>query len=86
MKDNNTNNWSDGLKFVQVMKNRAYHDGIKRSPYKAMFGIDLKIGLLNSKLRKELMEGINTEKELLDIVNDTSIKNTLDENDVPTSV
>ena len=28
MKDNKTSNWSKGLRFVQLMKNRAYHAGI----------------------------------------------------------
>ena len=37
--DNNTAHWVEGLHFVQFMKNRAYHQGIKRSPYEAMFGI-----------------------------------------------
>ncbi|KMQ82993.1 krab-a domain-containing protein 2-like protein [Lasius niger] len=39
MKDNNTTKWSNGVRFVQFMKNRALHSGIKQSPYKAMFGI-----------------------------------------------
>jgi hypothetical protein len=39
MKDNHTTNWSNGLRFVQFMKNRAFHSGIKQSSYKAMFGI-----------------------------------------------
>ncbi|XP_060855206.1 KRAB-A domain-containing protein 2-like [Metopolophium dirhodum] len=45
MQDNNTNKWSEGLRFVQFMKNKAYHSGIKRSPYNAMFGTDPKTGL-----------------------------------------
>ncbi|KAJ8946081.1 hypothetical protein NQ314_008981 [Rhamnusium bicolor] len=36
MQDNNTTNWSKGLAFVQFMKNRALHSGIKQSPYQAM--------------------------------------------------
>ena len=30
MIDQQTTNWSEGLRFVQLMKNRAYHSGIKR--------------------------------------------------------
>ena len=31
MKTNNCKSRSEGLRFVQLMKNRAYHDDIKRS-------------------------------------------------------
>lgn len=43
-----------------------------------MFGMNLKIGLLDSKLPKKLIEGINTEEEIFDIAKDTSTDNTLD--------
>ena len=43
MQQNGTNKWSKGLQFVQFMKNRAYHSGIKRTPYKAMFGVKPKV-------------------------------------------
>lgn len=68
------------------MKNRAYHAGIKRSLYKAIFGIYLKIGLIDSKLINELTDGIITEGELLDIVKDTTMKKTLDENNVKVNI
>ncbi|KAK7602738.1 hypothetical protein V9T40_006712 [Parthenolecanium corni] len=35
--ENKTERWSQGLRFVQLMKNRAYHSGIKKTPYEAMF-------------------------------------------------
>ena len=50
METNNTRKWSEGLRFVQAMKNRAYHEGIKRSPYEAMFGVPMKLGIANSVL------------------------------------
>jgi len=31
MQSNNTNQWSEGLRFVQFTKNKALHSGIKRS-------------------------------------------------------
>ena len=34
---NSTTHWADGLRFIQVMKNRSYHEGFKCSPYEAMF-------------------------------------------------
>jgi transposase InsO family protein len=32
METNNTTKWSEGLRFVKAMKNRAYHEGTKCSP------------------------------------------------------
>lgn len=43
LQDNKTKNWSEGLKFVQFMKNQASHHGIKCSHRKAMFGSKPKI-------------------------------------------
>ncbi|XP_049886670.1 KRAB-A domain-containing protein 2-like [Pectinophora gossypiella] len=40
LKDKNSTKWSEGLRYVQFMKNRAFHSGIKQSPYKALFGIE----------------------------------------------
>jgi hypothetical protein len=37
--------WPVGIKFVQFQKNHSYHSGIKRTPYKAMFGVEAKVGL-----------------------------------------
>jgi hypothetical protein len=39
-----------GIKFVQFQKNLSYHSGIKRTPYKAMFGVEAKVGLTSSSL------------------------------------
>ena len=32
LRSNSTNHCGDGLRFIHVMKNRAYHEGIKCSP------------------------------------------------------
>jgi hypothetical protein len=45
MTDNNTQDWSIGIKFVQFQKNSAYHSGIKCSMYPALFGCEVRIGL-----------------------------------------
>ncbi|XP_043491623.1 KRAB-A domain-containing protein 2-like [Polistes fuscatus] len=52
MQDNNSSHWSEGLRFVQFMKNSTYHFGIKKTPYEALFGC----------------EYINTEEELEKII------------------
>nr|XP_022900156.1 SCAN domain-containing protein 3-like [Onthophagus taurus] len=45
MQDSDSNRWSDGLRFVQLMKNKAFHSGIKRTPYEALFGSKVKVGI-----------------------------------------
>lgn len=50
LKNNNTSKWSNGLPFIQFMKNRTRHFGIELSPYKAMFGVEPRVGLLSTLL------------------------------------
>jgi hypothetical protein len=50
MKDNHSTNWSNGLRYVQFLKNRSLYLGIKQSPYKAMFGIEPTVGLTTTAL------------------------------------
>ena len=45
LQSNSTSHWGDGLRFIQVMKNKTYHEGIKFSSYEAMFGQPMKVGL-----------------------------------------
>ncbi|XP_064096298.1 KRAB-A domain-containing protein 2-like [Macrobrachium nipponense] len=71
MSDNNTQDWSIGLRvvfLVQNMKNSAYHSGSKRTPYKAMFGCDPQVGLTSSCLPSEVIERLQTEDDLLALI------------------
>ena len=43
LQSNSTTHWGHGLQFIQVTKNRAYHEGIKWSPYEAMFSQPMKV-------------------------------------------
>ncbi|XP_043497554.1 KRAB-A domain-containing protein 2-like [Polistes fuscatus] len=74
MNDNDTNKWSDGLSFVQFTKNTTYHEGIRQSPYEAMFGVKPKRGIASSSLPDEQIANIETEEQLEEMVN------TLEEN------
>ncbi|XP_060859794.1 KRAB-A domain-containing protein 2-like [Metopolophium dirhodum] len=67
MQSNNTNKWSEGLRFVQFMKNKALHSGIKRSPYEAMFGSVPKTGLSSSLLPKVILRKMESEEEADDV-------------------
>ena len=62
--DNKTTKWSEGLRFIQFMKNRALHDGIKQSPYEAMFGVPAKIGLETTCLPREIWERLKSEEDV----------------------
>ena len=64
LQSNSATHWGDGLRFIQVMKNSTYHGSIKCSPYEAMFGQPLKVGLKTSNLPEtsNLLERISTGK------------------------
>lgn len=81
MQDNNTTNWSKGLAFVQFMKNRALHSGIKQSPYRAMFDIEPRVGLTTSNLPSEVIETLNDEDDLQKVLRQLN----LEENSKPAS-
>jgi len=66
METNNITKWSKGLRFVQAMINRAYHEGIKCSPYEAMFGVPMKLGIANSVLLRNLTINMTTEEDFRD--------------------
>lgn len=48
MADNNSKKWHEGLRFVQFQKNNSYHEGIKQSPFEAMFGRKAALGLCST--------------------------------------
>ncbi|XP_060842993.1 KRAB-A domain-containing protein 2-like [Rhopalosiphum padi] len=61
--DNNSRKWSEGLKFVQFMKNRSFHHGTKRSPYEAMFGTHAKVGLKSTQIPTDLISTLKSEED-----------------------
>jgi len=64
MESNNTIKWLEGLRFVQAMKNRTYHEGIKCSPYEALFVVPVELGIANSVLPRNLTINMTTEEDL----------------------
>ncbi|CAG4932138.1 unnamed protein product [Parnassius apollo] len=78
MSDVKSSKWSEGLKFVQLNKNLAYHDGIKRTPYKAMFGSEIKVGLKSSYLPHEVTNHLTTEEDLQEVI-DNFMENDLND-------
>lgn len=74
METNQLSKWSEGLKFIQAMKNRAYHEGIKCSPYEAMFGSQMKIGIATSAIPKDMIGLLKSVEDLENLLH--SQKNT----------
>ena len=68
LQSNSNTHWGDGLRFVQVMKNRAHHEGIKCSPYEAIFGQPMKVGLKTSNLPDDAIDDISVKQELEKII------------------
>ena len=56
--DNESQDWTTGIKFVHFRNNCAHHSGIICSPYSAMFGSEAWI-ILTSSLPHEVMSIIN---------------------------
>lgn len=69
MQDNDSERWSDGLRFVQLMKNRAFHSGIKRTPYEALFGSKIKVGI---SLPFEDTHNLESEEDLEKVIKSSS--------------
>jgi hypothetical protein len=68
MKDNKSEKWSVGLKFVQFQKNSSHHSIIGRSPYKT-FDCESEVGLITSNLAQEVLKQWTVEEDLEEINN-----------------
>ncbi|GFQ80343.1 uncharacterized protein TNCT_127041 [Trichonephila clavata] len=73
MQDNKSDRWSEGLRFIQFMKNRAHHSGIKSTPYEARFGCKPKVDLTTSFLPEDVLKVINTEEQLEKVIESVQI-------------
>ena len=91
LKSNSTTHWGDDLRFIQVIKNRAYQEDIKCSPYEAMFGQPMNVGLKTSNLpddatddtfAKEELEKISSSQDG-DEQNDPTEDPAIEENNLP---
>ena len=68
LQSNSATHQGDGLRFIQVMKNRAYYEGIKCSPCEPMFGQPMKVGLKTTNLPDDAIDQIFVEEELEKII------------------
>jgi hypothetical protein len=72
MSENDTADWTVGVKFVQFRKNSSFNAGIKQSPYATLFGIEARIGLTSSSLPHDVIQKLQTEDDLLAILSSSS--------------
>ena len=70
--DNSTHDWVTGITLVQFQKNSANHSGTKRSPYSALFGEEVCMGLTTSSLPQEVLSNPDNEEDLAVIMNHSS--------------
>ena len=68
MRTNKSTFWATALPIVTNMKNRKHHAGINMSPYKALFGQELFVGLEVLNLPVEQKNKITTAKQLYSIL------------------
>ncbi|XP_068204572.1 KRAB-A domain-containing protein 2-like [Palaemon carinicauda] len=66
MKDNNTTQWSNGLRFVQWQTNTRFHSVIGRTPYEATYGEKAHLGISAVNIPEKIMEGMETEEQRAD--------------------
>jgi hypothetical protein len=72
MRDNESNKWLVGIKFVQLQKNSALNKGIGRTPYEALFGKCATVGLTSeTKILKEILSTLEKEEDLLRLQDDS---------------
>lgn len=60
---NKTYKWSEGLRFVQMMKNEVHDRYMNCSPFEAMFGTKMKVGL-KTLLPRAALVGVESEEDL----------------------
>ena len=75
MKENNSTNWSKGVRFVQWQMNSNNHSTIRETPYYALFGNNPRYGFANkvpedfirtigcSDIREEVIESMIQDYE-----------------------
>ena len=64
--ENNSTNWSKALNIIQFQKNSKWHKGINREPYMALFGRQPAFGLKGLNLPDEVIDGMETEEQLIE--------------------
>ena len=75
IRNKKTTKWSERLKFIQFMKNKAHHSGISCRPYEAMFGCKAKVGLKTFLPSLDILPEMKSEEDLESILKDNQSGN-----------
>jgi hypothetical protein len=67
MQDNMTSKWSEGLRFVQFIKNKVHYLGTKKSSFNEMFGTDPQTHLSSNILSDKVLQEITLENSASEI-------------------
>jgi hypothetical protein len=68
--DNKSTKWSIGVYFIQWQKNISHHRILDRSPYRALFGTESKVGLSSTNLPAETIQKLSNEEDFENILQD----------------
>ena len=68
MRENQSIQWSLGLKFVQWQINISHHETIRTTPFKVTFGQNPKIGLSSTIIPPAMIDTICTEEDLDEVL------------------
>ncbi len=73
MEDENSKNWSWGIKFIAHKKNNRYHEGIKQIPYVLRYGQPCRVGLSRMNLPPALVNQLQSEEQLEEVMAQATI-------------
>ena len=79
-----TADWTFGETFVQGHKHSAHNASIQRSPYEAMFGCTVKVGLTSTSMPAEVTGNLHNE-DLLALVAPNQVSDNKESSQQPTS-
>ncbi|KAF0698227.1 KRAB-A domain-containing protein 2-like [Aphis craccivora] len=73
--DNKSTKWSIVVYFVQWQKNISHHRILGRSPYRALFGTEPKVGHSSTNLPAEIIQKLSSEEDFENILQDNTEHN-----------
>lgn len=74
LKDRGHAKWAQALNEIQQQKNSRFHRVIGMSPYEALFGKPLRHGLESLGLPADALEGLETEEDVLALIDATDVE------------
>ena len=66
--------YSEGLQFIKLTKNRAYHCRTKRTSYKAVFDCKVIVGVITSSLPQDFLQDVQSKVDLKKIIDSQPLR------------